>query len=395
MDRKVALLALLYFCQGLPGGFLAVVLPVLLIDRGLSLATVGFASALSLPWVLKILWAPLVDRYWWPRLGRRKSWMLPTMAGMIACTLAMSGLDPYAELAAVAAVFGLLNLFAATQDVAVDGFAVGLLRGRELGPGNAAQIGGFKLGNIFGGGVLLAAIGVLGWRGDLLVMAAIIAVALVIVALTREPPAVDVAPAASWDVAVRAFRSLVRPAGYAAFLAFAKFAETMGGSLVKPSLKRHGIANEVIGTIDGIVGGIATAMGALVGGALARRLGWRPTLAMASVVQGGAIAAIAVYQLGEIEVVGFAARLAVENFAGGAVGVAVFMLAMSRCNADIGATEFTAAQVVYMGGAAVAAPLAGALADASSIADVMLISAGLTAIVAIVAWRVGDRLSAA
>ncbi len=392
MDRKVAVLGLLYFCQGLPGGFLAVVLPVLLLDRGLSLATVGFASMLSLPWVLKILWAPLVDRFYWPRIGRRKTWMLPTMVGMIACTLVMSGLDPYGDLVLIAAVFGVLNLFAATQDVAVDGFAVGLLRGHELGLGNAAQIGGFKLGNIFGGGVLLAAIGVLGWRGDLWVMAGIVAVALVVLVFTREP-AVDAAPKASWDVAARAFRSTTTPVSYAAFLAFAKFAETMGGSLVKPCLKRHDIPNEVIGTMDGIVGGVATVLGALCGGALARRFGWRPIFAVASVAQAGAIATIAVYQLGEIEIVGFATRLALENFAGGAVGVAVFILAMSRCTAEIGATEFTAAQVVYMSGAAVAAPLAGALADASSIGAIMLVSAGLVACVAIVAWRIGERLS--
>ena len=69
-----------------------------------------------------------------------------------------------------------LNLFAATQDIAVDGFAVSLMHGSELGPANSAQVGGFKLGNLVGGGVLVALLGVLGWRLSFAIMAGFIGV---------------------------------------------------------------------------------------------------------------------------------------------------------------------------------------------------------------------------
>jgi len=79
--RTVGLLAALYFVQGLPFGFQATVLPIYLRVNGVSLTGIVLLGMLAAPWLLKALWAPLVDRYWWPRLGRRKSWILPMQLG--------------------------------------------------------------------------------------------------------------------------------------------------------------------------------------------------------------------------------------------------------------------------------------------------------------------------
>ena len=69
--RKLGLLASLYVCQGLPFGFFTQALPVLLRKQGVSLEAIGLSSLLALPWALKFVWAPLVDRYFWPGVGRR------------------------------------------------------------------------------------------------------------------------------------------------------------------------------------------------------------------------------------------------------------------------------------------------------------------------------------
>jgi len=390
--RAWGLLTLLYFCQGLPGGFLAVALPVILLEQGVSLTGVGFVSALSLPWTLKVLWAPLVDRYGSRRFGRRRSWMVPAMAAMLVCTLLLGQLDPATDLPLVLAMFFALNVAAATQDIAVDGFAVATLRGRELGPANAAQVGGFKLGNLVGGGVLLAVSATLGWAGVFACMAAAIAVAMIAVLLTAEPA--DDAPTPDGALAVvrRILAELWAQPRYAGFLFAAKFGETLGGALLKVSMQRHGFSRELIGTIDGIFGSIATVLGAVVGGVIARRWGWSRALFGMSALQGGALVAIAVYQVGDVDTAGFAVRLVCENFAGGGVGVAVFMLAMTKCSRDIAATQFTAAQVVYMLGAVAAAPLSFALADAIAIAPVMIAGGVLAVGVAIVALRHGPRI---
>jgi PAT family beta-lactamase induction signal transducer AmpG len=391
---RLTLLSLLYFCQGLPGGFLAVALPVILRGRGLSMASIGLISLLSLPWVLKVLWAPLVDRWWSPRLGRRRTWMVPAMLGMLGCTLVLSGFDPSTDLFAIGVWFLLLNVFAATQDVAVDGYAVDLLRGRDLGPANSAQVGGFKLGNIVGGGVLLALIGVIGWRGDFWIMAACIGVALLLVLVVREPPPESTTVASTWSITARAFRGVFRQPAFALFLVAAKFGETFGGTPVKPTLVDFDFSEKLIGTIDGIVGGLATVLGAVVAGVLVRRSGWRVAFATMSIAQGVALAVLGLH-LEQPEVVGVAVRLAFENFAGGGVAVAVFVLAMSRCSPASGGAEFTAMQVVYMAGAALAAPVAGACADAWGVLPVMIAGATMAIAIGIVAAVRGDRLAPA
>lgn len=391
MAPRLTLLSILYFCQGLPGGFLAVALPVVLRERGLSMGQIGFVGLLSLPWVLKVLWAPLVDRWWSPRIGRRRTWMVPAMLGMLACTLALSGLDPGGDLVAIGAVFLLLNLFAATQDVAVDGYAVDLLHGRDLGPANAAQVGGFKLGNIVGGGVLLALIATIGWGGDFLIMGACIGVALVLVLVVPEPAAAPRDDVTTWSITSRAFSAVFRVPAFAAFLVAAKFGETFGGTPVKPTLVDLGYSAPLIGSIDGIVGGLSTVLGALAGGLLARRSGWRLAFATMSIAQGVALAVLGLH-LGDPTVVGVASRIALENFAGGGVAVAVFVLAMSRCSPQSAAAEFTAMQVVYMAGAALAAPIAGLSADAIGVLPVMLAGATMAIAIGVVAALRGHRL---
>lgn len=392
MLRRLSLLALLYLCQGLPGGFLAVALPIMLLEQGVSLTGVGFVSLLSLPWMLKVLWAPIVDRFGSRRFGRRKVWMLPAMTAMMACTVALGACDPVTQLPVVLGLFFVLNLAAATQDIAVDGFAVSLLHGRDLGPANSAQVGGFKLGNLLGGGVLLALSPVLGWQGAFACMTAILVVAATAVALTPERDDGSRPVERVVDVVRGILRELAAQPRYAGFLVLARLAETLGGSLVKPAMQRHGFTREMIGTIDGIYGSVATVLGAVVGGALARRYGWAPALCAMAAIQGAALVAIGVYQVGDVSQLGFAVRIAIENFAGGGVGVAVFMLAMSKCRPEFGATQFTAAQVVYMGGAAIAGPIAGAVADATSIAPVM-IAGGVGAVgVGLVALRFRARI---
>jgi predicted MFS family arabinose efflux permease len=318
--------------------------------------------------------------------------MVPAQLGMLACTLALSQFDPSAGLMPIVILFLVLNVFAATQDIAVDGYAVDLLHGRDLGPANAAQVGGFKLGNITGGGVLLALSAVLGWYGDFAIMAACIAVALVLVLLVPEPPPAGPPEVSTWSIMSRAFKTVFGHVAFALFLLGAKFGETFGGVPVKPTLVDLGFGRELIGSIDGIVGGVATVLGALTAGLVVRRAGWRTAFVVMSVAQGVALVVLGLYLVGDVEVGGLATRIALENFAGGGVAVAVFVLAMSRCSPSAAAAEFTAMQVLYMGGAALAGPLAGLSADAYGVLPVMLTGGAMAIGIGLVAALRGHAL---
>jgi predicted MFS family arabinose efflux permease len=368
-------------------------LPVVLREQGVDLATIGFASLLSLPWIAKVVWAPLADRWYWARLGRRRSWLLPAQAGMLAVCLVFVHVRPEDGLMPVLVLFFVLNVLAATQDVAVDGLAVDLLDDDELGPGNAAQVAGFKLGNLLGGGVLLALSAWLGWAGDFWLMSAVLAVAMLMVLRTSEPP-----PASSVDEdagvgeVLRRLARALRGQGlrFWALLFYAKFGESVGGAMTKPMLVDAGWTRSQIGLVDGTFGALATIVGAALGGLALRRWGWRDVLAHAAVGQGLALTALAAYVTGPITLLGYGTLAAAEAAFGGAVGVGVFALAMSHRDRAVGASQFTVAQVVYMSGAAVAAPIAGAAADAVGYAPVIAAGGAMAVSLVLLLWRGRD-----
>jgi PAT family beta-lactamase induction signal transducer AmpG len=393
VGRTLPLLFVLYFCQGLPGGFLARALPAILRQEGQSLTAVGFAGALSLPWMLKVIWAPLVDRYGHAGFGRRKSWLVPAQLGLLAMTVALMGVEPRDSLWLVALLFLVLNTFAATQDVAVDGLAVDLLRGRQLAPGNAAQVSGFKLGNIVGGGVLLSATFWLGWSGAFAIMAGLLLVALVLVLRFDEP--VTRPSQVTLGGVLRVLWGALRQQGawFWAFLVFAKFGESFGGAMVTSMLVDQGFSLPLIGGIEGTVGGAATIGGAVLGGAVAWRRGWRGLLSVAAAVQGLALVGLGLYSQMEVTPLGYAIVGGIENAAGGAVAVAVFHLAMSWGTREAGAAQFTAAQVVYMSGSLLALPLAGITADQVGYLPVMVAGGVMTLGLAALALGPAARLA--
>ncbi|XP_032704102.1 major facilitator superfamily domain-containing protein 3 isoform X3 [Lontra canadensis] len=172
MRRKLLPLAGLYLVQGLPYGLQSGLLPVLLRARGLSLTRVGLAKVLYLPWLFKLVWAPLVDTR-----GSLRAWlMLSTAALGLVCGL-LAALPPAEAGPAglpvtVAGLLLLLNLGAAVQDVALDTLAVQLLEPAELGPGNTVQVVAYKLGAVLAGGGLLALVPTLSWPLLFLLLAA-------------------------------------------------------------------------------------------------------------------------------------------------------------------------------------------------------------------------------
>jgi MFS family permease len=392
VGRAIPILFVLYLCQGLPGGFLAKALPAILRQEGLSLTAVGFAGVLSLPWMLKVLWAPLVDRYGHAGFGRRKSWLVPAQAGLVVLTLLLAGVEPRDGLWLVALLFLVLNAFAATQDVAVDGLATDLLRDHQLAPGNAAQVSGFKLGNLVGGGVLLSVTFWLGWSGAFFVMAALLGVSLVMVLRFREPPGAASAPTLLG--VLRALWAALAQRGWWPWLllVFAKFGETFGGSLTTSLLVDNRFSLPLIGVVDGTVGSLATIGGAVLGGAVAWRRGWATLLAWAAAVQGTALVGLGIYSAFPITPVGYAIVGGLENAAGGAVAVAIFHLAMSWREAGVAAAQFTVAQVVYMSGSFLAAPLAGLAADQVGYLPVMVAGGAMTLALAALACGPARRL---
>ncbi|XP_070559849.1 major facilitator superfamily domain-containing protein 3-like isoform X2 [Ptychodera flava] len=175
LSSNIFILTLLYFVQGIPYGFQARFLPVYLRANGTSLTTLGFIKLLLLPWLLKVIWAPLVDKW-----GTKRQWLLYSVFGLALTCLCGAAVSPKVLLYVCPVIF-LLNFLAATQDIAVDGIAISILREDELGKGNTAQVVGYKLGSIAGGGFLVLLNDYVGWSGLFLNLTAVYFVTLAII----------------------------------------------------------------------------------------------------------------------------------------------------------------------------------------------------------------------
>ena len=145
---RFAVATLLYFAQGIPKGLLQIAMPAWLASQGLSAyAIASYLALVILPWVFKLLTGPLMDRYQYPAMGLRRPWILGAQLGMaLSLCLLTSVDDPVNQMGLLTAIAVFVNVFAATQDVAVDGMAIDLVPETEQGRINAFMSCGKAVG---------------------------------------------------------------------------------------------------------------------------------------------------------------------------------------------------------------------------------------------------------
>lgn len=156
-------------------------------QQGVPLEQLSAIYVLGLFWILKFLWAPLVDRVSFGRLGHYRGWLI-VMQSLLMLTLLVMGLfDLRTQLGLILGLCMLVGLFSATQDIAADALSCCLLAPEERGLGNGIQMGGGLLGNVIGGGLVLMLYPTIGWFGSMLLLAGGTAIPLVQLWFFREP----------------------------------------------------------------------------------------------------------------------------------------------------------------------------------------------------------------
>ncbi len=366
MHRKLFILSTFYFVQGLPFGFQATALPAYLRGEGMSLAGIGLASALSLPWMFKVVWGPPVDRYGSRRIGRRRSWILPLQAGLLACCALAAVVPPTRGLTALLVTVLLMNLFASTMDVAVDGLAVDLLRREELGYGNIAQVVGYKLGMLTGGGLLVWASGEIGWNGIFGTMTVLVALALLVGLGFREPAPAGSSEQRSLGAIVAALWRALGVPGTGFLLLFIgtyKLGETMADWMFRPFLVDAGYELQEIGLWVGTWGMVFSLAGSFLGGILASRVKILHAVALTASLRALAVGGEWWLSLVEPTTERVVAVIAAESFFGGALTTATFAFMMSRVDRRIAATHYTLLATVEVFGKQVAAWASGFITE--------------------------------
>ncbi|SEQ58273.1 Predicted arabinose efflux permease, MFS family [Solimonas aquatica] len=382
------LLSALYLAQGLPYGFFTQALPVLMRDAGHSLTVISLSSWLFIPWALKFIWAPYVDR-----VGNRKHWLLWLQLATLIGAVLLAGLDLSQTLWPLFFALLAFNFLAATQDIATDGLAVILLGSRERGLANGIQVGAYRIGMVLGGGLLLWVYAQRGFATMFLAMALLLAICTLPLLGLRLPPKTVAAsphrvhPGSWWS----RLRRPGIPTLIGLLLAY-KFGDSMGASLIGPFMRDQQLSLAQIALLKGTLGSLSGLAGAALGGLLAFRLPRRRVLLLGGVMQSLSLAPYALAATGAGG--GFAliaSATIAEHLFGGIATVALFALMMDACEPEHAGADYTllaSAVVICQGLAALAA---GLIADLAGFAPMLTLSVLLSLIGCWVLLRALDR----
>jgi PAT family beta-lactamase induction signal transducer AmpG len=151
--HRLAVVTVLGFASGLPLALTGQAMQAWLGAAGLDVATIGFLSLVGLPYTFKFLWAPLMDRFEVPWLGRRRGWLVLTQLGLALALAALAATPPASALQAFALLACLVAFGSASQDVVIDAYRTDLLPGTERGLGSSLSVLGYRLAMIVSGGI--------------------------------------------------------------------------------------------------------------------------------------------------------------------------------------------------------------------------------------------------
>jgi MFS transporter, PAT family, beta-lactamase induction signal transducer AmpG len=346
-SRKMVALTLLGFASGLPLYLTSDTLKAWMTEEQVSLTSIGLFSLVALPYSLKFLWSPVLDRYVPPFLGRRRGWLVITQIALVLAIAAMAFQQPRQSLQLVAVNALLLAFFSATQDIAVDAHRTDILQPYEMGAGTAVYLVGYRAAIIGAGAGALILADHLPWSMVYLVLAGLMGLCLLFSIFAPEPESVN-PPSTLFDAVVRPFQDFVERLGWQQglaillFIVLYRYGDALVNSMTTPFLLQLGFTKTAIGTIRVGMGMVASIVGALTGGAILSRIGINRSLWVFGGLQ--TLSNLAYYglaQLGGSQNYGaMVLTINIENFCGG-LGTAGFLaFLMSLCNQRFSATQY-------------------------------------------------------
>lgn len=330
-----------YFAEGLPFSIVHQVSMELFTAIGASAEAVGLTALYGLPWNLKFLWAPAVDRY-----GTLRRWVVALQAALGVAIAAAAWPAQRLDLAMVARVLVVVAVLAATHDVAVDGFYMRALGKADQAAFSGFRAGAFRVAMMVGKGGLVVLAGVLSWRASFFAAGgAMLLLALIhALALPREGarPAEATAPRSFARFYLDAFRSFLAQPGARVSLAFIlvyRAGDALMFAMSTKLLAYLGLGLVERGLLNGI-GGAAGIGGSVLGGLVIARLGLRRTLAPIALVQGLAILIYVALAARAPSILWINAAVIAERVLEGFGGAALMVFLMSRCTGEYRASHF-------------------------------------------------------
>lgn len=279
------------FSSGLPLYILISLLPAWLRGAGVNLQAIGLFALIQLPFTWKFLWAPLLDRFILPFLGRRRGWMLLTQCALLM-SLSLFGLyHPQHSLIAIAVLASLVAFFSASQDIVIDAFRREILDDNQLGLGNTIHINAYRLSSLIPGSLSLILADHLPWDSVFLITALFMLPGIGATLLVREPTLESHAPKTLKQAVVEPFIEFIGRHGLRwalfilLFIFLYKLGDSMCTALATPFYLDMGFSKTQIGLIAKNAALWPSVIGGLCGGILMVKIGINRALWLFGVVQ--------------------------------------------------------------------------------------------------------------
>jgi len=337
---------LMGFACGLPLLLTISVLQAWMKEEGVDLTIIGMMALVGLPYTLKFLWAPFLDRFTLPFLGRRRGWLLVAQVALIFSIAGLGSTDPGNNPWIVAFAAFLVTFFSASQDIVVDAYRREDLTDADLGRGSSLYVNGDRVGKLLasGGGLIMA--DYIPFSMVYMIMAACILPGVLTTLLAPEPEITFGKPKTIKEAAVDPLVEYFKRQGALWILAFIllyKIGDTMASAMTTPFYLDIGFSKTEIGTIVKLFGFWATIAGTLIGGVLMLRLGIKRSLWVFGFLQAISTACFALLARIGHSVPALSGVIAFENLSSG-MGTAAYMAFM----ASITNKRFTATQYALL-----------------------------------------------
>ena len=351
LERAPIAALLLGISSGFPYAMIGATLTTRLAQDGIDKKSVTAFALAFLVYNFKFLWAPLVDRFRLPLLGRfgqRRSWLWLSAALVAVATVNLGVLDPNADLARVAFAAVALGVAGATFDIVIDAYRIELLRPEQLGVGSGMSQYGWRIGAVGAGALALLIAEPLGWSAAYTTCAAFVLPAAFVGFWLGEPerhrePVPRRGLAAAWAAVAGPLSEFFLRKGALLVLLFVllhKIGDTLANLTFRLLLNDLGFSNTEIATWDVGVGFAAMLAGIFAGGILYARIGLKGSVLLSLVLMAVSNLSFAVLaHIGHSNAM-LAFTMGFENFASGIGGVVVVAYLSALCNLSFTATQF-------------------------------------------------------
>jgi PAT family beta-lactamase induction signal transducer AmpG len=396
-SRRIAILTLLGFSSGIPLALTGGTLQAWMAVEGVDLRTIGIFAIVGIPYTMKFLWSPVMDRFVPPWLGRRRGWILLTQLMLIACISFMAFTSPSRATMYMAFLAFAVAFSSASQDIVVDAYRTDILPEKERGIGAALFVMGYRIAMLVSGALALILSDRIGWKNTYLIMAAVMTIGVLATFFGREPE-LKVAPPRSLQEAVwgplKDYFSREGAFAMLLLIILYKLCDAYAGTLTTAFLIRAmEFTPTEVGTINKGLGLLSLIIGAVFGGTLMVRLGLYRSLLVFGILQAVSILSFMVLAWMGKSYAMLIFAVAFENMTGG-MGTAAFVsLMMAMCNSRFSATQYALLSSLSALGRTFIAPTSGFVVEYIGWANFFFV-ASLTAVPGLwLLWRLQGQIN--